>query len=359
MPRNLWKTASILLLALIVALPARPQGVEHTQLQAVKDLASKIFGDNTVAEPVNPCQASPPCGCPAPPNDGACKCDQLFSGSPNQKLLARTWYYGWALRNGTAADISCARTQLQSHLTNQEAFGHYSISTSTDEALTSSHFQLWAAGMAGAYLIAETSGKAWTFTPRTTDTSVLTPVNRWWLDEKKLWDTLATTTGTAGVVDAPGARFPTTDNPPSTNLVYRNLVYKELQRNWPQSTPPQWATDQYYTGGWILDKMIQLNPTVNVVAPISGYTPIVRLHETLCLYRQGTEWLEYFPLLRSADDPVFWVQNRSGQPHALASVGGRPVNPPVKPANSSTAMTLTQINGLVSGFATCPPSTAF
>ena len=357
MSKNLWKVvSSMLLLALVVALPARPQGIEHTQLQAVKDLASKIFGDTTVAEPVNPCQASPPCGCPAPPNDGACKCDQLFSGSPNQKLLARTWYYGWALRNGTAADISCARTQLQSHITNQETFGHYSISTSTDEALTTSHFQLWAAGMAGAYLIAETSGKAWSFVPRTTDTSVLTPVNRWWLDEKKLWDALANGTS---VIDAPGARFGTTDNPPSTNLVYRNLVYDELIRSWPQSTPPQWATDQYYTGGWILDKMIQLDPTINVVAPISGYTPQVRLHDTLCIYRQGAQWLEYFPQMRVVDGPVFWVQNRTGQPHSLATVGGTPVNPPVKPANWSTLFSPTQFTGLVSGAVSCPPSNAF
>jgi len=361
MHSRFWKAGTMSILALAAALPAQA-GIEQQQLQAVKALASIIFNDPPgVTEPANPCQAIPPCGCPAPPNDTACKCDQLFTGTPNQKLLARTWYYGWALRNDPNS-VSCARTQLLSHLSSQQTWGHYSLNASTDEALTSSHFQLWSGGMAAAYLFALTSGKAWTFIPRTTDTTVITEVRRWWLDEKVLWDAIANG-GTQ--IDAPGARFPTTENPPYTNNTYRNLVYAELKGPWPQSVPNQWATDQYYTGGWIFDKLFQLghDPKTNVVAPISGYTPKVRLHDTFCIYRPGTpqngQWLYYFPKLQTASDPVFWVQNRPGELHSLASVGGVPINPPVKPANFSTSFAPIPYIGLAPGAIACPPSNAF
>ncbi|HXT20716.1 MAG TPA: hypothetical protein VN923_08210, partial [Thermoanaerobaculia bacterium] len=129
----------------------------------------------------------------------------------------------------------------------------------------------------------------------------------------------------------------------------------------PTPLPPQWATDRWYTGGWILETMNDANhnhnPT-NLVAPLSGYTPSVRVHDTLCIYRppNTSEWLYYFPTLRNASEPVFWVQSRPGQPHAADPVvNGVPVTPSVKPANFSTNFTPTQFLGRKASPALCRP----
>jgi hypothetical protein len=95
----------------------------------------------------------------------------------------------------------------------------------------------------------------------------------------------------------------------------------------------------------------------NLVAPLSGYTARVRVHDTLCVYRLGAEWLYYFPKLQAALDPVFWVQSPAGQPHDGGPVAGRPVYPPVKPANFPGALP-TQFLGLASGSISCPAAGA-
>ena len=281
----------------------------------------------------------------------------------NQKLLARTWYYGWTLRHNPG-DVTCARNLLNEHLTNQFNNGHYSFNANTDEVLTTSHFQLYAGAMAGAYLFALTNGSNWT-TPSlpAPDSLALTPVRKWWLDEMALWNELRV----SNVIDAPGARMPVT-NPPTppapgaTNMPYRNWIDGQLRNIRPPTPlPPQWATDRWYTGGWILETMNDANhnhnPT-NLVAPLSGYTPSVRVHDTLCIYRppNTSEWLYYFPTLRNASEPVFWVQSRPGQPHAADPVvNGVPVTPSVKPANFSTNFTPTQFLGRKASPALCRP----
>lgn len=336
------------LVTLTMAGPARA-GIEQTQLQAVKDLATGVFG-LPVVEPGSPCGAASACACGTPP----CGCTQLTTGSPNQKLLARTWYYGWALRHaGTAAEKTCAQSYLVEALNNQETWGHYSYNANTDEVLTTSHYQLWAGGMAGATLFALTNGANWSSPLPAADTTVLPYTRRWWLDEKALYDVLRV----SNQIDAPGARFPTAEIPPLTNMTYRNQIDGQL-RNVRPSTPPQWATDRYFTGGWILEEMFNrsYNPT-NLVAPLAGYTARARVHDTLCLYKSGSEWLYYFPRLGSASDPVFWVQNRAGQPHAANPVGGVPVTPPVKPANFPGVSPI-QITGLGPGVVSCPAGSA-
>lgn len=337
MLRILWKGGLTLALALLAAGQAWA-GIEQTQLQAVKDISWRIFGNTAVAEPAKPALS------------------QLTSGSPNQKLLARVWYYGWALRNGTSADKTDARTYLLDIIDRQEIWGHYSINSNTDEILTTSHFQLWAGGMAGAYLFALTSGQSWTGAP-VSDAAVLTEVRRWWLDEKKLWDLLA---NGGNAIDAPGARFPSDQIPPVTNLGYRNTIYGQLRNIRPTiNNPTSWENDRWFTGGWILEELYERghNPT-NLVAPLSGHTPQARVHDTLCIYRRSPEWLIYFPKLQVALDPVFWVQNRSGQPHDAGPVAGTPVFPPVKPANFTNPATVvvTTIPGLASGALTSCPS---
>lgn len=349
MHRNVWKTGLILTLALAMAGPAWA-GIEQTQLQAVKDLALETFG-LPVATPASPCSGgASACACGTPP----CGCTQLTTGSVNQKLLARTWYYGWTLRHNPG-DKACAQGYINEHLTNQQNNGHYSYNANTDEILTTSHFQLYAGAMAGVYLFALTNGNNWSSPLPAPDTTVLTPARRWWLDEKALWDALRV----SNQIDAPGARFPVGTIPPMTNMTYRNFIDGQLRNVRPSPLPPQWATDKYYTGGWILEEMFNRghNPT-NLVAPLSGYTPSVRVHDTLCIYRNGSEWLYYFPQLRNASEPVFWVQNRAGQPHAADPVAGVPITPPVKPANFGISITPTTFPGLKAGALSCPPSTS-
>lgn len=328
-----WIAAAGIAITLAVASPAHA-GVEQVQMQAVHDLAAGTFG-YMVAEPGKPNLA------------------QLTSGTPNQKLLARTWYYGWALRHGSLAEIDEARYWMNDILDKQEAWGHYSLNASTDEILTTSHFQMYPAGMAGAYLFALTYGANMGYgTPLPTpDSQILTKVRRWWLDEKKLWDALAI----GGQIDAPGARF--ADATTSTNSSYRNKVYGQL-RNIRPSIPNGWSTDKYWTGGWILEEMYARghNPT-NLVASLSGYTAQIRVHDTLCIYRLGSEWLYYFPQMQAALQPIFWVQSRAGQPHNSPLVTGTPVYPSVKPANFPGA-TLTQHTGKAAGVVNCPAGSA-
>lgn len=350
-----WLAVAALVLITLGGATSARAGIEQTQLQNIKDLASKIFNEPVgVAEPGSPCSlTAPPCGCTTP----ACACDQLYNGSPNQKLLARTWYYGWALRNGGMTHLGCAQQELLDIINRQATNGHYSISANTDEILTTSHFQLWAAGMAGAYLLAYTGGTSYGGM-QAPDTAVLTAVRKWWLDEKKLWDLLA---NGGNAIDAPGARFQAPPAAYETNSAYRNIIYKQL-RNIRPALPGQW-TDKYYTGGWILEELFERghNPT-NLVAPIGGYSPRVRVHDTLCIYRQGSEWLIYFPKLQVVLNPVFWVQNRAGQPHDSGVTVGTPGFPPVKPANFGSLVapvSCPECVGLAAGaLAMCPLSTA-
>ena len=371
-----WKTLG-LILALSVLLPSlAAAGIEQKQLQAVKDLSMEAFGyslapvpnppqseyctdafgNHVVCIPCKDGNGNPVSACPDP----SATCSQLTTGSVNQKLLARTWYYGWTLRYNPS-DVSCARNLLVEHLTNQFNNGHYSFNANTDEILTTSHFQLYAGAMAGAYLFALTNGSVWSSPLPTPDNLALTPVRKWWLDEKKLWDELRQ----GGVIDAPGARNATTNppTPPSpgaTNMPYRNWIDGQLRNIRPPALPPQWATDRWYTGGWILEEMFNRshNPT-NLVAAIGGYTPSVRVHDTLCIYKTGGEWLIYFPQLRNASETVFWVQSRAGQPHVADPVRpGVVVTPAVKPANFSTNFAPSQFLGRKTGSMACPPSNA-
>lgn len=341
--------AWVMVVAFLAPAPALHAGIEQTQIQAVKDLASRIFNVPGAIEPGSPCSGNPCSG-------GTCS--QLSSGSPNQKLLARTWYYGWALRNGTAADKQCARNYMGWLFDAQEGSGHY-VMANADEILTSSHFQLHAGGMAGAYLFAYTSGVSFGGL-QSQDGSVLPRVRKWWLDEKRLWDLLANGSSS---IDAPGGRFAASPAPvTSTVNSYRNKIYGQLRNIRPQPVAADWATHRFWTGGWILEELFNRghNPT-QLVAPLAGYTPRVRVRDTLCIYRQGAEWLIYFPKMRGVGGPVFWVQNRSGQPHDSGAYAGTPVDPPVKPANFATlfpTVTCPDCAGLVAGAVSCPASNA-
>lgn len=336
---------TLLLLALLIAFansPAEGQGAEQAQMIAVHNLGKIAFGL--------------PGTMPAKPG-----LDQLNSGSPNQKLLARAWYYGWALKNGTNTEKNEARTYLVDILTRQEQWGHYAINNATgnlnDEILTTSHFQLWAAGMAGAYVFAAANNGTITSPGNLTSTpeqAVLKQARRWWADEKAMWDKMKYTNAQSrATLETPGARFTSAGNLGPHDL--RDTILNQLEGRRPLSQN-NWLTEKYFTGGLLLEQLFNkgINPMTYLATPNPGESTALRTRDTLCLYRQGGEWLFYFPQLRTLA-PMFWIQKRAGLPPnaPLVTSPPWPTTPSVKPVNFPGA-TLEEIFGKGAGAVHCP-----
>ncbi|HKI00417.1 MAG TPA: hypothetical protein VKK31_00410 [Thermoanaerobaculia bacterium] len=355
MIRRLCKYGIGIALAFAFVTAASAQGAEQLQMESVHDLAKQMFGLPVVyRNPATPCPD--PCPCAQKCSCGTnCTCGDLTDGSPNQKLLGRAWYYGWAVRNlpANSQTRACARQYLLDLLTAQQTYGHYAANANTDEALTISHGQLWIAGMGAAYLFALVNGP--TYGGGTSpDTTVLNAVRQWWADEKYLWDQIA---NGSGLIRAPGARFPAWPNPGEWE--YREKVYALLSGTVPSGISA-WPTDKYYTGGWIINELRLRGQSPSlIVTPPAGYTVGAKLHDTLCLYRLGGDFLYYFPRLRHASNRLFWVL-KQGSNYTFAPLACNPVvngEPPAcaKPANFPGATTVT-INGLATAGATpgCP-----
>ena len=341
--------AILLSVVLFAAAPARGQNV-HQQMERVHDLAKQMFGLPVLyTPPGNPCPEPCPCGQMCPGGSGN-TCVNL-TGTGNQKMVGRAWYWGWTLRNlpANSPTRACARQWLLDTINLQQTYGHYSLSAQGGEALTISHGQIWHAGMAAAYLFALTNGPTYGVgTPP--DAGMLDAVRKWWADEKFIWDQIAANGG--GQVRAPGARFETTPTDPE--WVYREKIHTLLKGQVPSSIG-NWPNDKYYTAGWIFDELRRRghSPTLAVNQP--GYTASARLFDTLCLYRRGADFLHYFPRMTSVLKPLFWVRRESGTTTYAPLVAGSPTDPPpgVKPANFPGATTV-QLQGIDAGALTCP-----
>ncbi len=275
----------------------------------------------------------------------------LTGGTPNQKLMARVWYYGWALRMGTASDKSDARSQLLDFITRQtNTWGDYATASGANEELTSSHYQLWSAAMASAYLLAIANGGVVNSSSAssTPETAIRDAARQWWADEKVLLGLLV---DGSGQIDAPGARFSNTglegDN------IYRDDIYKLI--NGQSGYHARSCTeDQYYTASFDLQALnaVGISVSTNLGNPPSGSTASARLYDTLCIYKSGSEYAYYFPTMRGVTDPLYWVQYRLPEGKTYAPL---PPSAPGKPRDFPGA-TLTVVTGLVSGAATCPPA---
>lgn len=381
--------SKLVLAALTLALAAVPAQAEVLQLQKIHELAETVLGLPAESNPENPCPCvnQAPCPCPnfCPSALPACTCNYLTDSSPNLKLLGRVWYYGWAMKpanNASSGIKNCARKWLVDwHLTSQQNWGHYSISANSDEVLTVSHGQLYLGGVSAAYLFGLNGGQpvGGTGGPYPfQDAAVVNAARKWYIDEEHLWDLLDNNTcaiaNSTCTIHAPGARFAVgsgVNNPDITQLEIRNQVMRQLNGFRPTHIPVGWDEQTYHTGSWILEELFlnhAHNPT-QVIAPLAGHTPGPKLHDTLCIYRSGSSWLYYFPKLRHAWYPIFWVQSRPGEdPHSAYDPPGvsstqTPVFPPVKPAPfpGATTQTIlaTQSNLNNGALTTCPPPTAF
>jgi hypothetical protein len=269
----------------------------------------------------------------------------LTGGTPNQKLLGKVWNYGWARwsTTSTAQEKTDSRNALLSFLNDQQTFGHYTAAQA-DEVLTSTHFQLWGAGIAGAYQLALANSHA------TVDGQVRDAARRWWANERALWDRLVVN----NQIDAPGARFALTSQLGDNTL--RDDVYRMLLGNSPV-TVRTCADDKFYTVSWILRWVNTTSGAGPALGqPVSGETATPRIRQTLCIYRLDTsgEFAFYFPVLTGVSDPLYWVEFRLPNGKAYA---GLPPNPAGKPQSfTGTAPTTQHVTGLIQGAATCPPA---
>ncbi len=331
--------AAMLVLAALT--PARADnGPEHEELRSVANLSRIAIGTSA-------CQPSTldPTWTDVKPTS------YLTGGTPNQKLLARVWYYGWALHLGTAADKNDARSQLLDFITRQtNSYGDYATATSANEELTSSHYQLWSGAMAGAYLLAVANGGVISASSpgSTPETAIRDAARQWWADEKVL---LALLADSSGMIDAPGARFGSTGQFGDNTL--RDDVLRLLQGH-SGFQSRSCTDDQFYTGPFDLQALnaAGIPVSTNLGLPPSGGTASARLGDTLCIYKSGSEYVYYFPVMRGVTDPLYWVQNRLPEGKTYAALSP---NPPGKPRDFVGA-SLTTVLGIVSGAASCPPA---
>ncbi len=333
--------ATLLIVASLTSVtPARADdGPEQTELRSVANLSRLAIGTSGC----QPATLDPSWTLVKPTS-------LLTGGTPNQKLLARVWYYGWALRVGTSSDRSDARSQLLDFITRQtNTYGDYATAASANEELTSSHYQLWSGAMAGAYLLAVANGGVISMSSpgSTPETAIRDAARQWWADEKVL---LALLADGSGMIDAPGARFGSTglfgDNP------LRDDILRLLQGQSGYHAR-SCTEDQYYTASFDLQALNTAGISVptNLGHPASG-TATPRLEDTLCIYKSGSEYAYYFPVMRGVTDPLYWVEYRLPEGKTYAAL---PPSAPGKPRDFPGA-SLTTITGIVAGAATCPPA---
>lgn len=367
--------------------PAAAQGDAQAQLRTISELARKALGYAPT------CKDGPTTWVPENwyfnPDPAGPHYPQLFDSSPNKKLMARAWYYGWTLyapasylpvgnpgrtQVPTAAQRTEARNLLVQSLSAPN--GHYTIAAA-DEVLTTTHFQLWAAGITSAYVLAlgnggviqngqdpYTSGDQNTSPDRNGNPITVRDAARlWWREEKALWDKLRSFPGGVATIDAPGARAAPCD--PSLGVCAAGTGATQLRdkidtflRGQVPSGNTNFFDQCYNSSAWMMLKL-QLEKSIvpgTVFAP-AGATP--KIYDTLCILKtQSGDFVYSFPTLRAALDPIFWVASVGGSRSYGPQQAGKPVNPnPAWPPPALPGATRDWVQGVVSGAfngANCP-----
>jgi hypothetical protein len=366
MPHGRWikylaPLVSLAVAALSTAPPARAQGLEQAQMRAIANLTRLTFGCSLTTDPdaatMGVWTLQPP---------PSAQLQTPTGGSPNQVMLARTWYYGWALRAGTATDKSQARALLleaidwQSRSTASGGpYGHYYDNTGNrNEELTSSHFQLWAAALTGAYVFALGNGGGITASSvtGTPEGAIRDSARRWWADEKRLWDLIARpNSGGVLEIDSPGARFTSTAGFGTNGT--RDDLYRLLRDKTATSYDCTFHKSVSSVYAMTQLRALPISLATNLATALPGETAAPRLWDTLCVYGLGNDWLLYFPKMRGVLNPLFWVRLQSGTKvyAQLDTTAGVPVVPQAtnRPQNMPGA-TVRTILGLGAGASACP-----
>ncbi|MEP7008719.1 MAG: hypothetical protein ABJC13_00195 [Acidobacteriota bacterium] len=360
--RRIFKTftlALFVLMALWTSPQAGAQGLEQAQMKAIAGLTRLAFGCAASTSPDGAWVLAPPSH------------DQLdTNGSPNQRMLARAWYYGWALRpesGATTTQKNEARTLVQQYLDIQSRsvagfggpFGHYfdNGGATRNEEMTSSHYQLWAAAITGAYVFALGNGGSVTASSVTStpETAIRDSARRWWADEKRLYDLISRPKGSNLEIDSPGARF--------TSLagLGTNALRDDLYRLLRDKAPNKVETCSFFkdaSSSFSMNTMkgqgIVLSAQLGTA--LSGETAAPQLWDTMCTYILGSDWALYFPKMREVLNPLFWVQSIGGaKAYSEPHFGGFDTSmlPTTKPQNM-TGATVRTILGLGAGASSCP-----
>jgi hypothetical protein len=235
-------------------------------------------------------------------------------GTPNQRLLWRVWYYGWAYEKGTVAQRSAARAQLLAFLQTQDRYGHEAIAATgydANEILTGSHYEIWSNGMTCARLISHLHQ----------DGPVLDATAKWWRGEAALYRLLAR----GGSIDAPGARyFPgqTGGSNQLRDVVHAMIVGAPLPKPANQADGAWWS--QYYNvAAWTLRELFRTGDDLGGAARVTNADlPVLR--DPLYVNTRGSDWVFEFPKMRGALDPLFWVASIHGVKSYAPVVGGNP-----------------------------------
>ena len=351
--------ALFVLMALWTSPQAGAQGLEQNQMKAIAGLTRLAFGCAPGTSPDGAWTLAPPSH------------DQLdTNGSPNQRMLARAWYYGWALRpesGATTAQKNEARTLVQQYLDIQSRgvvgfggpFGHYydNGGATRNEEMTSSHYQLWAAAITGAYVFALGNGGSVTASSPTStpETAIRDSARRWWADEKRLYDLISRPKGTSLEIDSPSARFT------SLTGLGTNALRDDLYRLLRDKAPNKIETCNFFkdaSSSFSMNTMkgqgIVLSAQLGTA--LTGETATPKLWDTMCTYILGSDWALYFPKMREALNPLFWVQSIGGaKTYSEPHFGGFDTTmvPANKPQNM-TGATVRTFLGLGPGASSCP-----
>ena len=251
------------------------------------------------------------------------------TGTPNQKLLWRVWYYGWAMNAGTDADKTDARNFLLDFFNTQERYGHYFVGA--NEALTPGHYEIWSHGVMAARVLAFVYH----------DQAVLAATGAWWKEEAALYKLLAR----GGTIDTPGFRFGPGDatNSQLRDTIYAMIVGAPLQGN-PASPASSWWSDYYNSAAWELRALQTLGDNLGGAANAApADLPI--LHNPLYIYTNGADYVYVFPNMTDGVDPMYWVASIGGQKSHAPYFSGDAPGPNPYPAPTIPGATFTAISG--------------
>ena len=258
-------------------------------------------------------------GCPSKWTFAAPDLAQENTGTPNQKLLWRDWYYGWAMEAGTVDDQAHARKDLIDFLSLQKTFGHQAIKADgydANEVLTASHYEIWSSGMTCARLLAVVFA----------DPPVLDATGEWWRGEAGLYALL----GRDGSIDAPGARF-FVGMPGGPNQL-RDVNWALLRGAAlpkPASDPTStWWDDFYNVSAWTMREILRKGDDLGGARTATA-ADVPALRDPLYVHTSGDDYVFEFPSMRGALQPLFWV----------AHIGGTTTYGPVDPGTPSTSST--------------------
>jgi hypothetical protein len=255
-------------------------------------------------------------------------------GTPNQRLLWRVWYYGWAYRHGSIAQQADARAQLLAFLETQDRYGHEAIAETgydANEILTGSHYEIWSNGMTCARLVSYLHQ----------DQAVLSATAKWWRGEAALYRLLVR----GGTIDAPGARyFPgqTGGSNQLRDVVYDMIFDAPLPSPANRSTGPWWS-EYYNVAAWTLRELFKAGDNLGAARDVTN-ADLPALRDPLRVYTRGEDWVFEFPSMRGALDPLFWVASVNGVKTYAPVVAGNPATSSV-PAPVLTGASLVIVPG--------------